>query len=97
MACRRRRRPRLAVAASQVEHGSITVMCGRVSSETEALTRRSMAMADASNVRHDTIVVPERMSPAQVRALAERKAQAQVGDDDTVASLHLHGSRPGRR
>ena len=24
-------------------------------------------MADASNVRHDTIVVPERMSPAQVR------------------------------
>jgi hypothetical protein len=29
-------------------------------------------MADASNVRHDTIVVPERMTPAQVRALAER-------------------------
>jgi hypothetical protein len=27
-------------------------------------------MADASNVRHDTIVVPETMSPAQVRALA---------------------------
>ena len=27
-------------------------------------------MADASDVRHDTIVVPERMSPAQVRALA---------------------------
>ena len=52
------------------------------------------AMADASNVRHDTIVVPERMSPAQVRALAERKAQAQVGDDDVVAFLHLHGSRP---
>ena len=51
-------------------------------------------MADASNVRHDTIVVPERMSPAQVRALAERKAQAQVGDDDTIAFLHLHGSRP---
>jgi hypothetical protein len=51
-------------------------------------------MADASNVRHDTIVVPERMSPAQVRALAERKAQAQVGDKDMVAFLHLHGSRP---
>ena len=50
-------------------------------------------MADASNVRHDTIVVPETMSPAQVRALAQRKAQAQVGDDDTVAFLHLsdHG------
>ena len=51
-------------------------------------------MADASHVRHDTIVVPERMSPAQVRALAQRKAQAQVGDDDMVAFLHLHGSRP---
>ncbi len=51
-------------------------------------------MADASNVRHDTIVVPETMSPAQVRALAQRKAQARVGDDDRVAFLHLHGSRP---
>jgi hypothetical protein len=51
-------------------------------------------MADASNVRHDTIVVPETMSPAQVRALAERKAQAQVGDHDMVPFLHLHGSRP---
>jgi hypothetical protein len=50
-------------------------------------------MADASNVRHATIVVPETMSPAHVRALAQRKAQAQVGDDDTVAFLHLHGSR----
>jgi len=51
-------------------------------------------MADASNVRHDTIVVPERMSPAQVRARAERKAHAHVGDDDLVAFVHLHGSRP---
>jgi hypothetical protein len=51
-------------------------------------------MADASNVRHDTIVVPETMSPPQVRALAEQKAQADVGDDDMVAFLHLHGSRP---
>ena len=50
-------------------------------------------MADGSNVRHDTIVVPGRMSPAQVRALAERKAHADVGDDDMVAFLHLHGSR----
>jgi len=50
-------------------------------------------MADASKVRHDTIVVPETMSPAQVRALVQRKAQAQVGDDDTVAILRLHGSR----
>jgi hypothetical protein len=43
------------------------------------------AMTDASNVRHATIVVSETMSPAQIRALAQRKAQAQVGDDDTVA------------
>jgi hypothetical protein len=51
-------------------------------------------MADGSNVRHDTIVVPEGMRPDQVRALAERKAQAQVGENDLVAFLHLHGSRP---
>jgi hypothetical protein len=51
-------------------------------------------MADTSNVRHDTIVVPERMTPSQVRALAQRKAQAQVDDDEIVAFLHLHGSRP---
>ena len=51
-------------------------------------------MADASNVRHETIVVPETMSPAQVSTLAQRKAQAQVGDDDMIAFLHLHGSRP---
>jgi hypothetical protein len=51
-------------------------------------------MADASNVRHDTIVVPETMSPAQVRALAQRKAQAQVGDDGVVSFVHLHGSVP---
>ncbi len=50
-------------------------------------------MADASNVRHDTIVVPETMSAAQVWALAERKAQAQVGDDHMIAFMHLHGSR----
>ena len=53
-----------------------------------------VAMADASNVRHDTIVVPETMSQARVRELAQRKAQAQVGDDKLVAFLHLHGSRP---
>jgi hypothetical protein len=84
-----------AVVASQVQHLSITIVCGRVSSGTEALNwPQPGVMADASNVRHDTIVVPERMSPAQVRALAERKAQAQVGEDDMVAFLYLHGSRP---
>ena len=81
--------------ASQVQHLSITIVCGRVSSGTEALdVPQPGAMADSSNVRHDTIVVPETITPAQVRALAQRKAQAQVGDDDMVAFLHLHGSRP---
>ena len=83
------------MVASQVQHLSITIVCGRVSSGTEALNvPQSGAMADASNVRHDTIVVPETVSPTQVRALAQRKAQAQVGEDDMVAFLHLHGSRP---
>ena len=83
------------MVASQVRHVSITIVCGRVSSGNEALNvPQPGAMADASNVHHDTIVVPERMSPAQVKALAKRKAQAQVGDDDMVAFLHLHGSRP---
>jgi hypothetical protein len=86
---------RVAVVASQVEHVSITVVSGRVSpGNGSPHLPQPGAMADASNVRHDTIVVPETMSPAQVRALAERKAQAQVGDDDMVAFLHLHGSRP---
>ena len=84
-----------AVVASQVQHVSITVVSGRVSSGNGSPhLPQPGAMADASNVRHDTIVVPETMSPAQVRALAQRKAQAQVGDDDMVAFLHLHGSRP---
>ena len=83
------------MVASQVEHVSITVVCGGVSSGNGIPhLPQPGAMADASNVRHHTIVVPGRMSPAQVRALAERKAQAQVGDDDMVAFLHFHGSRP---
>src|SRR5215204_3776758 len=74
---------------------TITVVWGRVSSgHGSPHLPQPGAMADASNVRHDTIVVPETMSPAQVRELAQRKAQAQVGDDDMVAFLHLHGSRP---
>jgi len=81
--------------ASQVRHVSVTIVCGRVSSGNEALNvPQPDAMADASNVHRDRIVVPESTSPAQVSALAMRKAQAQVGDDDMVAFLHLHGSRP---
>ena len=77
--------------AARVDHDCVRAL----PSETEALNlAQPGAMADASNVRHDTIVVPETMSPAQVRALAQRKAQAQVGDDDGVAFLHLHGSGP---
>jgi hypothetical protein len=77
-----------------MEHVSITIGRGRLSSGIEAFNLpQPSAMADASNVRHDTIVVPETMSQAQVRELAQRKAQAQVGDDDAVAFLHLHGSR----
>jgi hypothetical protein len=82
------------MVASQVEHVSITLCEGASSGNESPRLPQPGAMADASNVRHDTIVVPETMSPAQVRALAERKAQAQVGDDDMVAFLHLHGSRP---
>lgn len=51
-------------------------------------------MANASRVHHDTIVVPVTMSAAQVRALAQRKANAQAGEDAAVAFVHLHGSRP---
>jgi hypothetical protein len=83
------------VVASQIEHVSITVVRVRVSSgQGSPHLPQPDAMADASNVRHDTVVVPDTMSPAEVRTLAERKAQAQVGDDCTAAFLHLHGSRP---
>ena len=78
-----------------MQHVSITIVCARVLlGNGSAQPPQPGAMADASNVRHHTIVVPERMSPAQVRALAQRKAHAQVGDDNIVAFLHLHGSRP---
>jgi hypothetical protein len=61
----------VAVVASQVEHVSITVVRGRVSSGNGSLhLPQPGAVADASNVRHGTIVVPETMSAAQVRALA---------------------------
>lgn len=56
-----------------------------------------VGMADASNVRHDTIVVPDTMSPAQVRSLAEQKAQAQVGDDDIVVFFASPRITAGRR
>ena len=32
--------------------------------------------------------------PGPNKALAKRKAHAHVGDDNLVAFLHLHGSRP---
>src|ERR1700739_4275884 len=76
---------------ARVDHGCVRA---RVVGKRKPHLPQPGAMADASNVRHDTIVVAETMSAAQVRARAERRAQAQVGDDDVVAFLHLHGSRP---
>jgi hypothetical protein len=51
-------------------------------------------MARGSEVRHDTVTVPAGLSPVEVRAVAERKAQSQVTDGDVIAFVHLHGSRP---
>ena len=56
---------RVAVVASQFEHVSITsCVRTRVVGRGSPHLPQPGAMADASNVRHDTIVVPERMSPA---------------------------------
>ena len=51
-------------------------------------------MANASEVRHDTITVPTGVSPAEAKALAERKAQSQVTGGERISFVHLHGSRP---
>ena len=51
-------------------------------------------MADASNVRHDTIVVPERMSPAQVRRGRSGRLKFKSATMTWWPVLHLHGSRP---
>ena len=58
---------------ARVDHGCVRA---RVVGKRKPHLPQPGAMADASSVRHHTIVVPETMSPAQVRALAERKAQA---------------------
>ena len=79
---------------ARVDHGCVRA---RVVGKRKPHMPQPGAMADASNVRHDTIVVPETMSPAQVRALAERKAQAQVGDDDMVAFFASPRITAGRR
>jgi hypothetical protein len=76
---------------ARVDHGCVRA---RVVGKRKPSLAAAWRYGRCLNVRHDTIVVPETMSAAQVRALAERKAQAQVGDDDVVAFLHLHGSRP---
>ena len=51
-------------------------------------------MGNASEVRRDTVTVPAGMSPAEVEALAEQKAQSQVGSGERISFVHLHGSRP---
>jgi hypothetical protein len=62
----------------------------RHESSSGAVKSGSMArMTDTADVRHDTIVVPKDMHIAQVRALAEHKAQAQVAEDERVFDLQL--------
>lgn len=78
-------------ARARVDHGCVWARA--VAKRKPSLGAAWRGMADTSNVRHDTIVVPETMSPADVRAVAERKAQAQVGVDAMAAFLYLHGSR----
>jgi hypothetical protein len=51
-------------------------------------------MGRASEVRHDTITVKAGASPAEVKALAEQKAQSQVNSGERISFVHLHGSRP---
>jgi hypothetical protein len=51
-------------------------------------------MGNASEVRHDTVTVPAGVSPAEVKVLAERKAQSQVSSGEQISFVHLHGSRP---
>jgi hypothetical protein len=50
-------------------------------------------MADHA-VQHDRIIVSEETSPAEVRVLAEQKAQSQVPQGYRVAFLYLHGATP---
>ena len=61
----------VAVVASQVEYVSITVVSGRVVGKRKPRLPQPGAMADASNVRHDAIVVPETTTHAQVRCVVE--------------------------
>ena len=60
----------------------------------DAVRGQPGAMADASNVRHDTIVVPERMSPAQVRRGRSGRLKFKSATTTWWPVLHLHGSRP---
>ena len=50
-------------------------------------------MGNASEVRHDTVTVPAGVSPAEVKAIAERKAQSQASRGERISFVHLHGSR----
>ncbi len=45
-------------------------------------------------VEHDRIMVPEGMTPAEVRVLAEQKAQGVVPEGHRVVFLYLHGATP---
>jgi len=67
---------------------------GRRRDDPDAVRGQPGAMADASNVRHDTIVVPERMSPAQVRRGRSGRLKFKSATTTWWPVLHLHGSRP---
>jgi len=45
-------------------------------------------------VEHDRIMVPEGMTLAEVRVLAEQQAQSKVPDGHRVVFLYLHGATP---
>ena len=80
--------PRLRTAQSQLQRET------RRWNANPPATPHDVGMARGSEVRHDTVTVPAGLSPVEVRAVAERKAQSQVTGGDMVAFVHLHGSRP---
>jgi len=76
---------------ARVDHGYVRArVVGKRKPSVAAAWRYGRCLERAARhhrgARHD--------EPGPSKALAERKAQAQVGDDDMVAFLHLHGSRP---
>ena len=82
------------MVASQVQHVSITIVRARVVGKrkrsTAAAWRYGRCLRRAA--RHHRGAREDEPGPS--KGAGERKAHAQVGDDNIVAFLHLHGSRP---